>query len=175
MKKTIVPLAALTLSSCGGDLADWTAIAEAPLPSATRTTPLEHTLPAPAAYLSADTRSPFQPAVAAVNAEGRLAAQPNFVRTKTSLERFALGELHMVGTLAGRGAMRALIRDPQGRIHALRAGDYLGMDYGRIEAVHATSVDLIETIRDGGGGWMQRARILALPTADSDEEAGHDS
>ena len=173
MKKTIVPLAAWMLSSCSGDLADLTTSAEAPLPSATHITPQEQTLPAPAAYRSANMHSPFQAAVAAVDAGDGLAAQPDFGRTKAPLERFALGELHMVGTLAGRGAISALIRDPQGRIHALRAGDHLSMDHGRIEAVHATRVDLIEMIRDGGGGWMQRARSLALPAAS--EEVGHES
>ena len=170
MKKTMVSLAALTLSGCGGDLTDATATA-VPAPSI-RGTPEEQREPAmPSAYRSADRRSPFQPAGVAV--DGALAVQPDFGRVKAPLEHFALRELRMVGTLAGRGIVRVLIRDPQGRVHALRTGDYLGSDYGRIEAVGSAGVDLIEMVRDGNGGWMQRARTLALST-ERDLSTEHD-
>ena len=163
--------AMLTLSSCGGGPAD--PITAAPPPSALPATPPEQALPAPAAYRAAHRRSPFQPAVAAKHATAETAG-PDFGRSKALLESFALDELHMVGTLAGRGTTRALVRDPQGRVHALRTGDYLGMDHGRIQAVRATGVDLVEIVRNGSGGWTQRARVLALRTsAANDEEAGH--
>ena len=159
MKKTMVSLAALTLSGCGGDLTDPTATA-VPAPSI-RGTPEEQREPAmPSAYRSADRRSPFQPLAWRSMAPWPCSRISGAPRRRSSISR--LRELRMVGTLAGRGIARVLIRDPQGRVHALRTGDYLGSDYGRIEAVGTAGVDLIEMVRDGNGGWMQRARTLAL-------------
>ena len=159
MKKIMVPLVISMLFGCGCGQADATAIATPALSMpGTPDQPQEPALPL--AYRSADRRSPFEPAGVAVG--GGLAVQPDFERAQAPLERFALRELRMVGTLTGRGAVRALIRDPHGRIHALRTGDYLGMDHGRIDAVRAAGLDLIEMVRDGNGGWMQRTRVLAL-------------
>ena len=121
--------------------------------------------PAPAAYVSADRRSPFKAAAAIPDGS---VAPPDSQRSKTPLERFALGELHMVGTLAGRATTRALVRDPEGRIHALRVGDYLGMDHGRIAAVHPASVEVIETVNQGRH-WLQRPRALALVAAHKED------
>ena len=126
-------------------------------------------LPAPAAYGSADRRSPFQATAGIHHAQGSV-APPDFKRAKAPLEHFALDELRMVGTLAGRTATKALLRDPQGRIHALSIGDRLGTDHGRIAAVYATSVDVIEVVRQGRQ-WLQRPRALAL---DNNKEADND-
>ena len=103
-------------------------------------------LPPPAAYTSVDRRSPFK--AAATTHDGSV-APPDFKRAKAPLERFALGELRMVGALGGRATTRALVRDPEGRIHAVRVGDYLGTDHGRIATVDATGVDVIEVVRQG--------------------------
>ena len=124
-------------------------------------------LPAPAAYASTDLRSPFQ-AAAGIRHDHGSAKPPDFERAKTPLEHFALDELRMVGTLAGRNATRALLRDPQGRIHALRVGDHLGRDHGRVTAVYVASVDVIEIVRQGRQ-WLQRPRVIALAAANNKE------
>ena len=68
----------------------------------------------------------------------------------------------MVGTLAGRGKTLALIRDPSGITHPLAVGDYLGRDHGRITAIRASGIDILELVEDGQGGWTARARAIAL-------------
>ena len=122
-------------------------------------------LPPPTAYTSADRRSPFE---AAATTHDSAVAPPDLERARAPLERFALGELRMVGTLAGRATTRALVRDPEGRIHAVRVGDYLGTEHGRIAAVYATGVDVIEVVGHGRH-WLQRPRALALLAADNED------
>ena len=168
-----------TLSSCGGGPIDPSSTVAAPQPRAAPGV-REKVLPAPATYRLANRRNPFQPPIAAAHAEEEGALRPDMERRKAPLERFALDELQMVGTLAGRGATHALIRDPQGRIHALRPGDFLGMDHGRVATVHAGGVDLVETVRDAKAGWTQRMRHFAVLAAEHSRatdvaEASHGS
>lgn len=154
--------ATLMLSGCGGPIHPSQAAA-APSTDALATV-REQALPIPAAYRSASGRNPFRPAVAAAPAEVG-ALQPDGKRGKAPLESFPIDQLRLVGTLAGRGATSALVRDPQGRIHALRVGDTLGLDHGRVAAVHAGGVDVVETVRDADAGWTQRPRRIAYAPA----------
>ena len=71
-------------------------------------------------------------------------------------------ELRMVGVLAGSGARSALVGDPDGMVHAVRVGDYVGRDFGRVEAIGDAGLVLIEAIADGSGGWVTRQRAMRL-------------
>jgi len=90
---------------------------------------------------------------------------PDPTRTPEPLEQHPLGRLQMVGTLAGRGALYALVRDPNGQTHRVTTGDHLGRDNGRIVAVHGDRVELVELVTDGTG-WRRRPRSLAMETGD---------
>lgn len=170
-------LAALTLAGCGnGDVEEPQAFVAngrsktaAPVESALAETP-----PEPFHYRAANRRSPFVSAPSALEAGGdRTASGPDARRAKQPLEQFPLRRLRMVGTLTGRGATYALVRDPAGEMHRLAAGDYLGPDHGRITTVAEDGIDLVEIVRDGAGGWMRRSRSLALSPA-TDEKSRMD-
>ena len=127
---------------------------------------LEAASPTPIiAYRSAGERSPFE--IGAGTAAGDSAQPPDSSRPTQPLERHALAQLEMVGTLAAHGERHALLRAPDGEIHRLSAGDYLGADHGRIGAVHDTGIDLVETVPNGLGGWMARPRTLAMRPPDA--------
>ena len=105
-------------------------------------------------------RSPFEPFADVAGAGASQAPDP--ARAPQAPERFPLGQLEMVGTLAGRGRTLALIRDPNGITHPLAVGDYLGRDHGRITAIRASGIDILELVEDGRDGWTARARTLDL-------------
>ena len=90
---------------------------------------------------------------------------PDPSRIPEPLEQHPVGRLQMVGTLAGRGSLYALVRDPNGRTHPATTGDYLGRDHGRIVAVHDDRVEFVELVADGTG-WRRRPRSLAMETDD---------
>ena len=73
-----------------------------------------------------------------------------------------MDELRMVGSLAGKGARSALVRDPGGRVHAVRVGDYVGRDFGQVEAIGDAGLVLREAIPDGSGNWVTRTRTLPM-------------
>ncbi|CAK9891786.1 hypothetical protein PS652_04650 [Pseudomonas fluorescens] len=77
------------------------------------------------------------------------------------LQRLALEQFEMVGSLASRGAYYALIQ-ADGQVHRLQVGDRLGRDQGQVSEISERQVDVIEQVFIAGQGWQARRRTLAL-------------
>jgi len=88
--------------------------------------------------------------------------RPDFDRPKEYLERYELDTLAMVGTFSKEEAYWALVRDPEGVIHRVPAGDYIGKNHGQVVNISSTQVGLSELISDGAGGWLVREASIAL-------------
>jgi len=118
------------------------------------------------AYAATTLRSPFDRPVdirqlAALSA--RAALRPDDNRPKEFLERFTLDSLLMVGSLERGGQDWTLIRDPDGGIHRVRLGNFLGRDHGRIVETGDTFIAVIEIVPDGTeDGWVERPRTIEL-------------
>ncbi len=120
---------------------------------------------APFSYQASNLRSPFDPPIA-VSAprkpRGGKAVKPDPTRVKQFLEQFNVGQLAMVGTLAQGGQLYGLIRDYEAGVHRVRAGDYMGSDHGRILKIGDGSIELLEIVADGSGGWVERQRLVTM-------------
>ena len=88
--------------------------------------------------------------------------KPDTDRRKEPLENFPLDSLDMVGTLTRNGRQWGLIRDPEGAVHQVLAGNYLGQNYGRITSVRETRVTVTEIVPDGQGGWLERDAAISM-------------
>jgi len=88
--------------------------------------------------------------------------RPDFQRPREYLERFELDTLMMVGTFAKEPSEWALIRDPDGTIHRVAVGNYMGKNHGKVSKISPDEVDLSEFIADGSGGWLVRDASMAL-------------
>lgn len=123
-------------------------------------------------YEGSSLRDPFKPLTQIGTSqtvyENQDALKPDMERDKEYLETFSLDVLEMVGTIThpGDGKIRALIKDPNDEVHQVRAGDYLGNDYGQIVSISERELELVEIIPNGRGGWMQRPRTLSLEEQD---------
>lgn len=114
-------------------------------------------------YQDQDLRDPFEPAPAQVTAQNSAGPHPDQNRPREPLEAFPLDSLKMVGTIgAAKGGIEALLKDPQGVIHQVRVGDYVGQNYGHVTRVTPAAVDLVELVSNGSGGWMERDATVAL-------------
>lgn len=121
-------------------------------------------------YGASGQRSPFEPPAEVVleqeedDDKPESDISPDMNRATEPLERFSIGDLTMVGTLqrADEGVLYALIRDNQGGIHRVTVGDYMGQNYGRVERVTETRIELREIVSDGDEGWVRRPRTLTL-------------
>ncbi len=88
--------------------------------------------------------------------------RPDFQRTREYLERFELDTLLMVGTFDKETSHWVLIRDPDGKIHRVAAGNYMGKNHGKVNVISLSEVKLSEFITDGSGGWLVRDASLVL-------------
>lgn len=77
------------------------------------------------------------------------------------LQRLALEQFEMVGSLANRSVRYALIQ-ADGLVHRLQVGDRLGRDQGKVVEISERQVDVIEQVFIAGQGWQLRRRTLAL-------------
>lgn len=87
---------------------------------------------------------------------------PDPTRRKEPLEDYPLDALSMVGTLSNDESSWAIIRTPDGTVHRAGQGNYLGQNYGKIQAVKDTEVQIVELIPDVSGGWMEREASIAI-------------
>ncbi|WP_210397269.1 pilus assembly protein PilP [Motiliproteus sediminis] len=120
-------------------------------------------------YRATSLRGPFQPLVRVELTEEEEAGprndlKPDFERPKEPLEAFKLESLSMVGTIhmLDFGSLTALIRDANGEIHRIHAGNFIGRNYGEIIDVSETQIDIVEIVPNGRDGWMKRPRNLVL-------------
>jgi type IV pilus assembly protein PilP len=70
--------------------------------------------------------------------------------------------LSMAGILARGNQMWALVDDGDGKVHRVKAGNYIGRNFGLITLINRREIEVMETVPDGKGGWINRPRTLAM-------------
>ena len=115
----------------------------------------------PFTYNAFDLPDPFKPRkIEPTKGSGKLA--PDFTRRKEPLEGFPLESLTMVGTLAKNKTTYALVRTPERDVYQVRAGNYMGQNYGVVIEVGDSDLKLKELLQDGAGDWTERSSSLQL-------------
>jgi type IV pilus assembly protein PilP len=110
-------------------------------------------------YAAQGLRDPFSAAWSTTDAGG-LRPDPN--RRKETLEQYPLDSLKMVGTIGSGSGLVALVMAPDKVTYRVSPGDYMGQSDGRVTAVHADRVELVELVPDGAGGWLERPAAVTL-------------
>ena len=88
--------------------------------------------------------------------------RPDLQRPREYLERYELDTLVMVGTFAKEASEWALVKDPDGVVHRVAVGNYMGKNHGKVSGISNDEVQLSEFIADGAGGWLVREASIAL-------------
>jgi type IV pilus assembly protein PilP len=118
------------------------------------------------AYSATTLRSPFERPIEVrdiAQLQAVSAIKPDENRAKEFLEQFTFDSLRMVGTLDRGDTSWTLIRDPEGGVHRVTAGNYLGRSHGKIVETAETYVAVIEIVSDGSAdGWVERPRTIKL-------------
>jgi type IV pilus assembly protein PilP len=168
MRRLPVFLCVLVLAGCSGDLDEVRQWMEQERkdakPTVTPLLPPKKFLPQP--YEAGTGVDPFstQKLSVAVRQE---AAQPNSLltaeinRRKEPLEAYPLDTMSMVGSLTREGRRYALLR-VDNLLYQVKAGDYLGQNFGRITKISETEITLREVVQDAAGEWIERTSTLQL-------------
>jgi type IV pilus assembly protein PilP len=122
----------------------------------------------PFAYQGNNRMDPFDSSVIAKavskpgpSGEGTLSPDPD--RPPEFLESFPLDTLRMVGTLAQGPVLWALVRTPDSTIQRVKKGNYMGQNYGKINRISDSGIDLTEVVQDGiSEHWIERNTYVAL-------------
>lgn len=157
--------AVLFLGGCGNpdtsDLQDY--VSEVRKESGGHVEPLpeiqEYDIPS---YTVSSERSPFIHAATTEDGESDEGPAPDEDREREHLERYALDSLRMVGLFSTNGRQWALVQTPDGTVHRVTTGNYLGENHGRVVEIGADGMAIRELVPDGSGGWREREAALAL-------------
>ncbi len=118
------------------------------------------------AYSATRLRSPFDRPIEVreiTQLQAISAIKPDETRAKEFLEQYTFDSLSMVGTIDRGNNSWALVRDPQGGIHRVQVGNYLGRNHGKIVELAETYLAVVEIVTDGtSDGWVERPRTIEL-------------
>jgi type IV pilus assembly protein PilP len=111
-------------------------------------------------YAAAELKDPFVPTVIDMQepepepiADNGI--RPDSNRRREALESFELAELQFVGTLEQENIW-ALVRAPDGVIHRVQTGNYMGRNHGKITSISEAQMKLQEIVPNGRGGFIDR-------------------
>ncbi len=88
-----------------------------------------------------------------------LASEMN--RRKEPLEAYPLDSMAMVGSMLKKGQTFALLK-VDNLLYQVKAGDYLGQNYGKVTKISETDIALREIVQDAAGEWIERTSNLQL-------------
>ena len=115
------------------------------------------------AYAAAELPDPFSPANLRPQSAGKATGpRPDMNRRKEPLEDYPLDALKMVGTLSKGKLSWGIIQAPDGTVHRVQRGNFIGQNFGKITRVSDDKIDLVEMHQGPLGGWVEREAVLAI-------------
>ena len=180
IRLTIVPLAILSIAGCvSGDMSDLEKqVSEIMSKPGGRLEPLPEIKPYEAyVYESGKSgaRNPFkrfyvvEQSLAIEESEGPVddgltEEMRNEIqnRNREELEGFELDSIKMVGTLQNEDNHWGIVLDPDGIVHRVKSGNYIGLNIGKITSIEEEQIEVREIIKDNSGRYGERQALLPL-------------
>jgi len=83
-------------------------------------------------------------------------------RNKEELEQFELDSLRMVGMVEDENNLWGIIKSPDGVLHRIKVGNYMGRNTGKVLNVFEGRIKVREIVRNSQGRWEERQTGIAL-------------
>ncbi len=162
----LIAIATLGLSACGGNMDDLNEYIDTikAKPGA-RPDPLPEIKPYETFVYRADengARSPFQPEQKQASVAGGGIRPSPADRPREYLESVPIDSLKMVGTVGIDGRNYGLLKDPDGLVHRVLPGNFVGQNDGRVQSITSAEIKLLEIVSDGIGGYIEREAAISL-------------
>lgn len=163
-------LAAFAVTGCGGgdhnEIKQWMEEASRDLKG--NVPPLPELRPFPiVSYDAGDKLDPFSAQRIEPERKERTGAnEPDFDRPREQLENFPLETISFIGVVSTKKTKeRHALVQVDNVVYQVRKGNYMGQNYGRINAVTETEIVLKEIVQDPSGqtaDWVERQMTLQL-------------
>jgi len=120
----------------------------------------------PFAYSVREQTDPFDPnkllaELARAAAQGNNPLRPDDKRRREFLETFPIDTMKMVGTITKGGVAYGLVQIDRA-VYQVKAGQWIGQNFGKVTGVADTAITIKETVQDAGGEWVERMSKLEL-------------
>ena len=166
MKKSIVVLLSMLLLACSNteheDLRQWMSETskgiKGKIPELPQVKPYE-AVP----YDVGNLLDPFKPGKIGPDQKkgGGGGLQPDLDRAREPLEAYPLESLKYVGVMTRKGSSFAIVL-VDGALYQVRAGNYMGQNFGVITQISESELKLKELVQDPAGDWTERESVLML-------------
>ena len=160
MKKSIVVLLSMLLLACSNteheDLRQWMSETskgiKGKIPELPQVKPYE-AVP----YDVGNLLDPFKPGKIGPDQKkgGGGGLQPDLDRPREPLEAYPLESLKYVGVMTRKGTSFAIVL-VDGALYQVRAGNYMGQNFGVITQISESEMKLKELLQDPDGDWTER-------------------
>ncbi|HUW98007.1 MAG TPA: pilus assembly protein PilP [Acidiferrobacter sp.] len=101
---------------------------------------------------------PFEPFSMRLPARG---PNPNQNRPKGPLQQYPLDVFTMVGTFSSGPNLWAIVSTPDGAVHRVRVGTYMGEHFGRVVRITAKNIRVMQTVA-GPSGWVKQPVMIEI-------------
>ena len=85
-------------------------------------------------------------------------------RRKEPLEAFPLDSMSLVGSMTRRDGRYAILK-VDNLLYYVKAGAYMGQNFGRVIKIDEAEISLREIVQDSTGDWVERISTLQLQEA----------
>jgi type IV pilus assembly protein PilP len=91
-------------------------------------------------------------------------------RKPTPLQRWSLDQLRLSLTVTGTSSPMAMLEDPENRGWAVRLGDFVGKNWGKVTSIQRDQIVVTETITDHSTGRVYPQNIKIMVPESKDEQ-----
>jgi type IV pilus assembly protein PilP len=115
-----------------------------------------------------DLRDPFKPIKPTEIAGEEMGAskgngiRPDTNRRKEELEAFPIETLKMIGTVKMKSDLWGLVKSADNTVYRVKAGNYMGQNYGKIVRISPDKIELMEIVPDQPGNWREQQMSVML-------------
>jgi type IV pilus assembly protein PilP len=156
---------ALLLAACGADehqdIKNWMQSEQANMRGRVPPLPQLKTF-AVVDFDAATVGDPFQASKLDPEKRGAGANRPDTNRRREPLEAFPLESLKMVGMMISKDGKPVALVQADKTIYQIRAGNYIGQNFGLVTKISETELALKELIEDANGDWVERVGTMQL-------------
>lgn len=121
----------------------------------------------PVIYITPQLSGPHAFSALKMRSAAQNANAPDMNRAKELLENYSLENLKFVGSIGTTNNLSGLI-EVDGHIYTVKAGNYIGQNYGRISKVTPDGLEIIEVVEDADGNWVNRPTTLTATVEQSE-------